>query len=624
MPPYVIALFALITLLVLAPGAATVQAQMPLTPNTPQTGTITAQQPQIIYSFQANAGQTASITLTGTDPLRVQFGLFDASGVLLLAGVNPAQAATIDQIYRLPATGMYILQVTSANEQVGDFSVRLSLDGTSSSPPIQPPVGVGTSADCAALMQSVTDVLDDICAATGRNQVCYGNILVEAEPNPATADLSTFRFERLGDLLALADLRGMTLSPMDLTAGRWGVALMQVQANLPEALPGQNVTMLVFGAMQIADGSVLDNSASSRYGPMQSIYLRPGLGGTQCGETPDSGLLIQTPAGVGEIEMAINQIDVRIGSTVFIEPDISAQRLRFSTLEGQVAITSLGVTQIAQAGQTVGVPVDGLLLPAAAPEPPQPTNPNRVALLPVEGLLPSAEEPGSSGGTSGVIDPTRCTATITGSLRVNVRQGPGTVYDVIGGLDPGDTVPVTGRSSDGWYEVDYRGLMAWLARSVLELNGPCDDLPFAFIPPTPTPIPPTPTPTPTRPIAGDNEFRGVPIDLFGLLPVVLNGAISYPEGDQQDTVTYNLVNYSETEPADFRLSIQCTGEGAEYAEVVFADGSVRECYPQPYNFIQYNFRGAPRSGEFTIRFGDGVNGAYVQWRATFNYFFHEG
>ena len=38
---------------------------------------------------------------------------------------------------------------------------------------------------------------------------------------------------------------------MNASTGAWGVALMRIQANLPDTLPGQNVTMLIFGDVQI-------------------------------------------------------------------------------------------------------------------------------------------------------------------------------------------------------------------------------------------------------------------------------------------------------------------------------------------------------------------------------------
>jgi len=39
------------------------------------------------------------------------------------------------------------------------------------------------------------------------------------------------------------------------TTGEWGIALLRVQANLPDTAPGQNVTVLMFGDAEIIDAS---------------------------------------------------------------------------------------------------------------------------------------------------------------------------------------------------------------------------------------------------------------------------------------------------------------------------------------------------------------------------------
>jgi len=83
---------------------------------------------------------------------------------------------------------------------------------------------------------------------------------------------------------------------------------------------------------------------------------------------------------------------------------------------------------------------------------------------------------------------------------LNVRNGPGTQYDVIGLLTAGTTIEIVGRNeaSSWWYIVypagpDQRG---WISSEFAPANNP-DNIPLAN---TPTPVPtasPTPTPQPT-------------------------------------------------------------------------------------------------------------------------------
>jgi hypothetical protein len=102
--------------------------------------------------------------------------------------------------------------------------------------------------NCPAIVQTALEATQTLCSAAGRNQVCYGNVLVTAEPQPGVAD---FRFERQGDIVSVESLQSLRLSAMDLDQGMWGVSLMRLQANLPDTLPGQNVTFLVFGDVEM-------------------------------------------------------------------------------------------------------------------------------------------------------------------------------------------------------------------------------------------------------------------------------------------------------------------------------------------------------------------------------------
>lgn len=50
---------------------------------------------------------------------------------------------------------------------------------------------------------------------------------------------------------------------------------------------------------------------------------------------------------------------------------------------------------------------------------------------------------------------------------VNVRMGPSTDYDKIGGLNRGDQVQVTGIADTGWYQIQYNGTTAYVSANYL-------------------------------------------------------------------------------------------------------------------------------------------------------------
>lgn len=118
------------------------------------------------------------------------------------------------------------------------------------------PVAALAQTDCATLIQNALDATHEQCVYTGRNQACYGNVTLHAEPQP---DVDPLTFDKPGDMVNVADVGSLTLSPWDEKQNTWGVSLMRLQTNLPETLPGQNVMFLLFGQVAI-DNAVASNT----------------------------------------------------------------------------------------------------------------------------------------------------------------------------------------------------------------------------------------------------------------------------------------------------------------------------------------------------------------------------
>ncbi len=103
---------------------------------------------------------------------------------------------------------------------------------------------------CPVVVETALLMVERLCGGAMRNQVCYGHVLLEAEPQPG---VESFTFAGLGDIADVAALRRLRASPMDAGTGQWGVALMRLQADLPDTLPGQNVTVLLFGDVDVTN-----------------------------------------------------------------------------------------------------------------------------------------------------------------------------------------------------------------------------------------------------------------------------------------------------------------------------------------------------------------------------------
>lgn len=229
---------------------------------------------------------------------------------------------------------------------------------------------------CPLIVEQALFSLDTACADTGRNEACYGNFNLNA-------DLFTdydIQFENVGDIIELQAINTLSLSPMNVDTGEWGVALLNLQADIPDTLPGQNVTFILFGDVSI------QNAASEDQNPMQAFFLRTGIGDSACEEAPDSGVLVQTPEGVESVVFNVNGMDMAVGSTVLLQVGQNDDMV-ITTLEGTVGLqVDAGWAPII-AGTQVRIPLDGTLLPTNLPALPDSYDLDVLSTLPID-LLP--------------------------------------------------------------------------------------------------------------------------------------------------------------------------------------------------------------------------------------------
>ena len=69
--------------------------------------------------------------------------------------------------------------------------------------------------------------------------------------------------------------------------------------------------------------------------------------------------------------------------------------------------------------------------------------------------------------TSNDFTVTKKSGTMYAKSSVNVRKGPGTSYEKIGSLTTNQKVTITGKASNGWYEIDYNGDNGYVSSSYL-------------------------------------------------------------------------------------------------------------------------------------------------------------
>lgn len=229
---------------------------------------------------------------------------------------------------------------------------------------------------CPAIVANALEATDNACSDTERNQACYGNVQIDA----TFAD-DSISFTQQGDKVNLLDIEEFTLSPLDEETSAWGVALMSVQANIPDTIPGQNVTFLLFG----------DVSISNAGEEMEAFYFKSGIGTAGCDEA-ESGILITTPKGIGTIELVANDVTIELGSTAYLTAEPN-DVMTVALLEGNATVTAEDVSQVFEGGNFVTVPINEDLEAIGAPSEPEPLPEDFGQVLPdIQTFAPEDED----------------------------------------------------------------------------------------------------------------------------------------------------------------------------------------------------------------------------------------
>ena len=142
--------------------------------------------------------------------------------------------------------------------------------------------------------------------------------------------------------------------------------------------------------------------------------------------------------------------------------------------------------------------------------------------LPTHTLTPSAtptSTPMATPTATPTVTPTPLPDAVVNVKALNVRSGPGTVYDILAGVHQGDDLEVIGQA----YECDWlkviipQGTQGWVAGGpeYVIRNLPCELIPAEAIPPTPTPLPTRDTRPTVRILIRNNTGGTLHLSLSG-------------------------------------------------------------------------------------------------------------
>jgi hypothetical protein len=117
--------------------------------------------------------------------------------------------------------------------------------------------------------------------------------------------------------------------------------------------------------------------------PFQAFYFRTGIGDAPCAEAPNSGILIQTPEGTGQIALTLNEVNIQLGSTAFLQA-VPGEEMRLNLVNGLAVVKAFGVEQQALGGMRIRIPLDENLAASGPPHLPERCDDSDLQGIPVE------------------------------------------------------------------------------------------------------------------------------------------------------------------------------------------------------------------------------------------------
>lgn len=112
---------------------------------------------------------------------------------------------------------------------------------------------------CTALALRALEEVGQSCATLDRNSACYGFNRVGAT---FIQEVPEDIFSQPADRTGIETLESIQTSPLDEALQTWGIAVMKLQANIPNTLPGQNVVFILLGDTQVQNAVAPEAAAA--------------------------------------------------------------------------------------------------------------------------------------------------------------------------------------------------------------------------------------------------------------------------------------------------------------------------------------------------------------------------
>jgi SH3 domain-containing protein len=145
------------------------------------------------------------------------------------------------------------------------------------------------STTCETLIHQAFQTLGQTCGDAGGNSACFGH---SASATFAAGETGTFA--KPGDKLDLSSVQSILTLPLDTTAEQWGLALLNVPANVPLALSETGLKYILIGDTQVENAVAPENA----FTPAPSITVTPVVAANlRASPSTDAQVLVSAPVG---------------------------------------------------------------------------------------------------------------------------------------------------------------------------------------------------------------------------------------------------------------------------------------------------------------------------------------
>ncbi len=123
---------------------------------------------------------------------------------------------------------------------------------------------------CPTLVKQALEAVGNNCGGLTRNSACYGFNRVNATFSQSVDE--SF-FSKPSDQSGLKTLQSIDTAPLSDALKEWGVAVMSVQANIPNSLPGQAISFILLGDVTVDNAVPADQAVAPAETPIAVTTL---------------------------------------------------------------------------------------------------------------------------------------------------------------------------------------------------------------------------------------------------------------------------------------------------------------------------------------------------------------